>query len=121
MRVKDLASSMPMVAAASAAKRASMETIFPIWPSTVVLSSSMWTTDWLQNTGLEQKKTSYLISLLRCPNNVLDFYEVVKYVVSHASELGVDPSRIAIAGESGGGYVCAGTMHYGLSPVEKWK
>ena len=41
---------------------------------------------------------------------MLDFYEVVKYVVSHATELGVDPSRIAIAGESGGGYVCAGTM-----------
>jgi len=46
----------------------------------------------------------------RCPNNVLDFYEVVKYVTSHAAELGVDPARIAIAGESGGGYICAGTM-----------
>jgi len=45
-----------------------------------------------------------------CPNNVLDFYEVVKYVSSHAAELGVDPARIAIAGESGGGYICAGTM-----------
>ena len=41
---------------------------------------------------------------------MLDFYEVVKYVAAHASELGVDPSRIAIAGESGGGYVCAGAM-----------
>ena len=41
---------------------------------------------------------------------MLDFYEVVKYVAAHTSELGVDPSRIAIAGESGGGYVCAGAM-----------
>ena len=46
----------------------------------------------------------------RCPNNVLDFYEVIKYVASHASELGIDPSKIAIAGESGGGYICAGAM-----------
>merc|ERR1711892_542485 len=46
----------------------------------------------------------------RCPNNVLDFYEVVKYVSSHANNLCIDPSRIAIAGESGGGYICAGTM-----------
>merc|ERR1719402_786624 len=46
----------------------------------------------------------------RCPNNILDFYSVVKYVSSHAAELGVDPSRLAIAGESGGGYICAGAM-----------
>ena len=46
----------------------------------------------------------------RCPNNVLDFYEVIKYVSLHASDLGVDPARIAIAGESGGGYICAGAM-----------
>jgi len=47
---------------------------------------------------------------VRCPNNVLDFYEALKYVVGHSSELGVDPGRICIAGESGGGYICAGTM-----------
>jgi len=46
----------------------------------------------------------------RCPNNVLDFYEAIKYVISNASKFGVDASRIAIAGESGGGYVCAGAM-----------
>merc|ERR1712183_346834 len=46
----------------------------------------------------------------RCPNNVLDFYEVIKYVASNASELGIDPSKIAMAGESGGGYICAGAM-----------
>jgi len=46
----------------------------------------------------------------RSPNNVLDYYQVVKYVSSHAKELGVDPARICISGESGGGYVCAGAM-----------
>jgi acetyl esterase/lipase len=46
----------------------------------------------------------------RCPNNVLDFYCALKHVTSHASELGVDPARIAMAGESGGGYICAGAM-----------
>merc|ERR1712013_240081 len=46
----------------------------------------------------------------RCPNNILDFYEVVKHVSENAGELGVDPARVAIAGESGGGYICAGTM-----------
>jgi len=46
----------------------------------------------------------------RSPNNVLDFYEVVKYVSQNAADLGVDPARICIAGESGGGYICAGAM-----------
>jgi len=46
----------------------------------------------------------------RYPNNVLDFYHAVKYVCGHAAELGVDPARIMIAGESGGGYICTGTM-----------
>ena len=48
--------------------------------------------------------------MFRCPNNILDFYEVVKHVSENAGELGVDPARVAIAGESGGGYICAGTM-----------
>ena len=45
---------------------------------------------------------------VRAPNNILDFVAVVKHVASQASELGVDPAKIAIAGESGGGYICAG-------------
>ena len=36
----------------------------------------------------------------RCPNNVLDFYEAIKYVISNASKFGVDASRIAIAGKT---------------------
>ena len=46
----------------------------------------------------------------KCPNNVLDFYSVLKYVTENASDLGIDHSRIAIGGESGGGYICFGTM-----------
>merc|ERR1712088_297990 len=46
----------------------------------------------------------------RCPNNVLDFYEAIKYVSANAADLGVDPARICMAGESGGGYICSGAM-----------
>ena len=44
----------------------------------------------------------YYTAILRCPNNVLDFYEAIKYVSANAADLGVDPARIAMAGESGG-------------------
>ena len=37
----------------------------------------------------------------KCPNNMLDFYSVVKYISSHAKSLHIDPTKIAIAGESG--------------------
>merc|ERR1712061_313585 len=46
----------------------------------------------------------------RCPNNVLDFYEAIKYVAANAEDLGVDPARIAMAGERGVGYICSGAM-----------
>ena len=35
---------------------------------------------------------------------------MIKYVSLHAADLGLDPARIAMAGESGGGYICAGAM-----------
>lgn len=46
----------------------------------------------------------------KCPNNVKDFYAVIKHVVENVAELGVDPGKIAIAGDSGGGYICLGAM-----------
>ena len=46
----------------------------------------------------------------KCPNNVKDFYEVIKYVHHNAAKLEVDPKKIVIGGESGGGYVCLGSM-----------
>lgn len=44
------------------------------------------------------------------PKNTLDFYCAVKYIVENADNLGIDSSRIAIAGDSGGGYLCFTTM-----------
>ena len=62
------------------------------------------------NCGVVVFNVDYRISPgVRAPTNILDFVAVVKHVASHAAELGVDPARIAIAGESGGGYIVAGT------------
>jgi len=44
----------------------------------------------------------------KCPNNVKDFYEAVKYICQNAEKLGIDPKKICISGESGGGYVSLG-------------
>ena len=46
----------------------------------------------------------------KCPNNIKDFYEVIKYVSKNAESLGIDPAKIVIGGESGGGYICLGAM-----------
>ena len=46
----------------------------------------------------------------KCPNNVKDYYEVIKYVSRNANNLGIDANKIVIGGESGGGYVCLGSM-----------
>ena len=46
----------------------------------------------------------------KCPKNVLDFYCAIKHVIEHASEYGIDPNKIAIAGDSGGGYIAMGAM-----------
>ena len=40
----------------------------------------------------------YFTASFRCPNNVLDFYEAIKYVSANAADLGVDPARICMAG-----------------------
>lgn len=44
----------------------------------------------------------------KCPNNVKDYYEVIKYVHKNADTLGIDSSKIVMGGESGGGYICLG-------------
>ena len=46
----------------------------------------------------------------KCPNNALDFYCAVKHIVENAKEFGIDPTRIAIAGDSGGSYIAMATM-----------
>lgn len=42
----------------------------------------------------------------KCPNNVKDFYEAIKYVSNNATKLAIDQTKIAIGGDSGGGYIC---------------
>lgn len=44
----------------------------------------------------------------KCPNNVKDFYMAIKYIIANAESLGIDASKVAIAGDSGGGYICLG-------------
>ena len=46
----------------------------------------------------------------KCPNNIKDFYEVIKHVHANAECLGIDAGKICIAGDSGGGYICLGAM-----------
>ena len=46
----------------------------------------------------------------KCPHNILDFYSSLKHISENAENLGIDKTRIAISGESGGGYICFGTM-----------
>ena len=46
----------------------------------------------------------------KCPKNVLDFYCAIKHITENTESLGIDPAKIAIAGESGGGYICLGAM-----------
>ena len=54
----------------------------------------------------------------RCPNNVKDFYESIKYISKNAESLGVDPDKISIAGDIGGGYICLGAMVIGDASSE---
>lgn len=46
------------------------------------------------------------------PVPVTDSYAGLQYLHDHASELNVDPKRIAIMGDSGGGGVAASLAHY---------
>jgi len=46
----------------------------------------------------------------KCPDNVMDFYEALKYIHENCDKWNVDPEKIVISGESGGGYVTMATM-----------
>lgn len=44
----------------------------------------------------------------KAPKGILDCYAACKYVIEKANEYNIDTSRLAIIGESGGGYMAAG-------------
>jgi len=48
----------------------------------------------------------------KAPIQVTDTYAELEYLVSHAKELGIDPHRIALVGDSGGGAIAASLAHY---------
>jgi len=46
----------------------------------------------------------------KCPDNVTDFYQALKFVKENCTRWKLDPERLVISGESGGGYIVFGTM-----------
>ena len=46
------------------------------------------------------------------PTPVEDVYTGLQYLHAHAAELGVDPNRIAVMGDSAGGGIAASVAHY---------
>ena len=49
---------------------------------------------------------------VRAPVPVTDVYAGLEYLHQHASELGVDPDRIGVMGDSAGGGISAALCHY---------
>lgn len=49
---------------------------------------------------------------VRAPTPVTDVYASLQYLHSHAQDLNVDPTRIAIMGDSAGGGIAASLAHY---------
>jgi len=46
----------------------------------------------------------------KCPDNIMDFYNCLKYVRDNSKQWNLDTEKIIISGESGGGYIVFGTM-----------
>merc|ERR1712198_8016 len=46
----------------------------------------------------------------KCPDNIKDFYNALKFVRKNHQRWNVNPEKIIISGESGGGYITFGTM-----------
>ena len=47
----------------------------------------------------------------KCPQQAIDFSSVLSHLSSNAGSFGLDPQRLAAAGESGGGWVILGCLH----------
>lgn len=55
----------------------------------------------------------------RYPTNVKDGYAGLMWLFEHAAELGVDPTRIAVMGDSSGGTMAAAIIHWNLEQDHK--
>ena len=44
----------------------------------------------------------------KAPKGINDGYSALKWVLANTKNLGIDPKRVVIGGESGGGYITAG-------------
>ncbi|KAM0719819.1 hypothetical protein Q7P37_003954 [Cladosporium fusiforme] len=68
---------------------------------------------YVENTGVPILSVDYrLAPEVRAPVPMTDCFTGLQYLVDHARELSVDPNRIAVMGESGGGYLAAALTHY---------
>src|SRR5262245_27589616 len=69
--------------------------------------------DYLAKRGMWAASAEYRLTGqgtgVRIPDIVLDAKDAVRYVRSHAAELGIDPDRITAAGGSAGGHLAAAT------------
>lgn len=68
---------------------------------------------YVTRTGVPFMLIDYRLSPeVKAPTHVTDVYAGLKYLVDHASDLGVDPQRVAIMGDSAGGGITASLAHY---------
>lgn len=47
----------------------------------------------------------------KCPDDQQDFVDAIRYIHANASTFGVDANKLAIGGESGGGWIAAGAAN----------